>query len=133
MAHVFICHRSSDAKEAADLAADLRDRGHLVRLDLWELTTGDSIVGWMNDALSESRILVLCYSAQGVESPYIRAEWESFYSRVLAGEPLHIIPVYLTGEKAPAILHGRKVADWRTDPKRALKDIETAIARYAPP
>ena len=133
MAHVFISHRGSDSPQAEQLAVALRDRGHVVRLDTWELTTGDSIVGWMNDALSASRILVLCYSSHGIDAPFIRVEWESFLSRMLSGEPLHIIPVYLTGNKAPAILHGRKAADWMTNPHIAMKDIEAAIAKYATP
>ncbi len=51
MANVFISHRIKDNNEAANLAADIRDAGHDVWLDLWEINIGDSIVGRMKEGL----------------------------------------------------------------------------------
>lgn len=130
MASVFISHRGSDVLEAKVLAARLRANGHEVFLDHWELIAGDSITGWMNDRLGSSRFLLLCYSKEGVASPWISAEWQSFEARRLNGDHIALIPVYLTGRLGPALLADRKAVDWLADPHRAEAEVERAFAGY---
>jgi len=51
MANVFVSHRRTDAKEAKELATEIRARGHQVWLDDWEIGIGDSIVERIQDGL----------------------------------------------------------------------------------
>ena len=54
MANVFISHRRVDVEPAEKLAAQVRDAGHRVWFDEWEIGIGDSIVGRMNEGLEGS-------------------------------------------------------------------------------
>ncbi|MGH9752144.1 MAG: toll/interleukin-1 receptor domain-containing protein [Blastocatellia bacterium] len=48
MANIFISHRKSDDKPAELLANEIRDAGHVVWFDEWNISLGDSIVGRAN-------------------------------------------------------------------------------------
>src|SRR5689334_22975270 len=110
MANVFISHRGSDAGLAEKLAEDIRSAGHKVWLDIWNIKIGDQIVEQMNDGLTGSTCLILCYSASGM-APWMNIEWTSVLARQLNGEGVKILPVRLSGSDSPAILAGTKYAD----------------------
>lgn len=129
MARVFISHRGSDTAEAEKLARALKALGHVVRFDDWEVVTGDSILGWMEEATGSAGFLVLCYSAVGVDAPWVSREWLSALSRQLEGEPIRTLPVRLSGKTGPAILADIKAADWMADPARAVADLQGAIIK----
>lgn len=127
MSNVFISHRSSDSKLAERLAHDVRGAGHDVWIDLWNLTVGDQLVERISQGLTGANYLVLCYSADGVESPWISAEWASTLARQLNGERVKILPVRLSGTQAPAILAGTKYADLTIDWDRGVEELLKAI------
>jgi hypothetical protein len=85
MANVFISHRRSDDEESEDLAKEIKQAGHTVWLDVWEINLGDSIIERMNEGLEGAAYLVLCYSSSGVSSPWISREWMSALARQLDG------------------------------------------------
>ncbi|MEU4743116.1 toll/interleukin-1 receptor domain-containing protein [Actinosynnema sp. NPDC023658] len=111
MAAVFVSHRLADAHAAERLAVELRWHGHEVWLDEWEIGLGDSIVEKMDQGLTRSTYLVLCYSAAGSISPWMGREWMSALARQLDGVSVRILPVRLTGGTPPAILADIKYAD----------------------
>ncbi|MEV0584270.1 toll/interleukin-1 receptor domain-containing protein [Nonomuraea sp. NPDC050310] len=115
MASVFLSHRVPDEDAAVRLATDLRGRGHDVWLDTWEIGLGDSIVGRMNEGLTGSAYVVLCYSDHGVATPWMSREWMSALARQLDGAGVRVLPVRLTGGSPPAILADVKYADLTTD------------------
>jgi hypothetical protein len=127
MAHVFISHRRADAPEAEKLARAIRDAGHTVWLDDWNINIGDSIVGRMQEGLDASAYLVLCYSSIGVTAPWISREWMSTLARQLNGSNVKLLPVLLTGGGPPAILsdiqYADMVADWDTGVENLLRAI----------
>jgi hypothetical protein len=127
MPNVFISHRLSDNAQAELLAIDIRNAGHKVWLDLWEIGIGDSITGRMNEGLEGSSYIVLCYSDAGILSPWISQEWLNALARQLNGEGVKILPVRLTGGKPPAILAGVKYADFVNDWAKALAELLRAI------
>lgn len=111
MANVFVCHRGADTVEAERLGEELRRRGHVVRLDAWEVGVGDSVIAWMNEGVSDSAYLMLCYSDAGVMAPWISREWMSTLARQLDGANVKILPARLTGGEPPAILADIVYAD----------------------
>lgn len=115
MANVFISHRVADLAPAERLAEDIERAGHKVWLDEWIIDIGDSIVQRIDEGLSGSSYLVLCYSEAGVRSPWISREWMSALHRQLEGHDVRILPAMLTGDDAPAILADIRAADLRTD------------------
>lgn len=127
MSAVFVSHRLDDEVPAEKLAAELRAAGHDVWLDTWEIGLGDSIVAKMNDGLSGSAYVVLCYSSLGTTSPWISREWMSALARQLDGAGVKILPVRLTGGDPPAILADMKYADLTTDWAGGLRALLAAI------
>ena len=127
MSNVFISHRRADAAQAEKLAIDIKNRGHKVWLDDWEINIGDSIVGRMQEGLEVASYLVLCYSEKGVTAPWISREWMSALARQMQGAKVKILPVLLTGGNPPAILsdiqYADLVADWHTGVEQLLRAI----------
>ena len=115
MSGVFVSHRLADSSEAERLATELRNRGHSVWLDEWEIGIGDSIIGKMNEGLTTLRYLVLCYSSSGSLSAWMSQEWMSTLARQLGGAGVKILPVRLTGGDPPPILADIKYADLVAD------------------
>lgn len=111
MANVLISYRKSDEAQAERLATEVRNAGHHVWFDEWEIGLGDSVVGKMNEGLEGATYVVVCYSSSGVTSPWMSSEWMSTLARQLNGHGIKLLPVLLTGGEPPAILADRKYAD----------------------
>ncbi|MGK4567568.1 toll/interleukin-1 receptor domain-containing protein [Flavobacterium sp. 3HN19-14] len=127
MASIFMSHRIKDNDEAENLANHLRNEGHNVWLDIWEINIGDSILKKMNEGLQSANYLILCYSDEGVESEYISREWYAALHMQLQGKSIKILPVRLTGGTAPAILQDIKYADLAKDYDIGLSQLLKAI------
>jgi hypothetical protein len=127
MANVFISHRGSDAADAEKLAVAVRDVGHTVWLDNWEIGLGDSIVARINEGLEGSRYLILCYSTSGVTAPWISREWMAALARQLDGWDVKILPVRLTDGEPPAIMSDIKYADLVKDWPKGIAELLRAI------
>jgi hypothetical protein len=128
MANVFISHRKSDDREAEQLATEIRNAGHHVWLDMWDINIGDSIVERMNEGLEGASYLILCYSTSGVTSAWMGREWMSALAAQLNGEGVKILPVILTGGQPPFILKDMMYVDltrdWAEGVKRLLRSIK---------
>ncbi|HEY8601492.1 MAG TPA: toll/interleukin-1 receptor domain-containing protein [Thermomicrobiales bacterium] len=127
MANVFISHRRDDTPQAERLAAAIRVTGHTVWLDTWEIGIGDSITQKMDEGLTGSSYLILCYSAAGVTSPWMSREWYSALARQLNGRSIKLLPVRLTGGDPPAILADIKYADLVKDWAKGEAELLNAI------
>lgn len=111
MAKVFISYRNADSVSAVRLAQDIKDAGHSVWIGDWDVQVGDSIIQFMNDGLSGAVYVVVCYSDDGILSPWMGREWKSALAQQLNGKPVKILPVRLTGGEPPAILADMKYVD----------------------
>lgn len=125
--NVFISHRSADTAIAEKLARSIERAGHLVWFDLWDINLGDSIVGRMNEGLMGATYVIVCYSAAGIDTPWMGREWMSTLARQLNGRGVKLLPVLLAGAAAPAILEDIKYADLSTDWDRGLAQLLRAI------
>jgi hypothetical protein len=127
VATVFVSHRGADGNLAERLAVALRNRGHTVWLDRWELNVGESIVARINDGLSGAVFFVLCYSGIGSLSPWMSREWMSALARQLSGAQVRLMPVRLSGGAPPAILADIKYADLVADWSRGVDELCRAL------
>jgi hypothetical protein len=127
MANLFLSHRKADVAEATSLAEELRNLGHQVWFDEWEIAIGDSIVGKINEGLTGSTYLILCYSSSDVMAPWISREWMSALARQLDGAGVKLLPVRLTGGKPPAILADVRYADLVSDWAKGFAELTRAI------
>jgi hypothetical protein len=127
MANVFVSHRAADAGAARRLATELRDGGHAVWLDEWEIDLGDSIVERIERGLEGASYVVLCYSSVGVVSPWMSREWMSTLARQLEGHRVRLLPSRLSGGEPPALLADIKYADLVSDWDGGLRQLLAAI------
>ncbi|HWO25739.1 MAG TPA: toll/interleukin-1 receptor domain-containing protein [Kofleriaceae bacterium] len=128
MAKVFVSHRKSDADKARLLAQALQAAGHDVWFDEWEIEPGTSIVGLIDQGLEQSQYVIVCYSGDGVGSPWMSREWMSTLARQLSGHNVKILPARLTGALAPpAILADIRYADLVANWDRGLAELLRAI------
>lgn len=125
--NAFISHRGSDASLAERLATELKNAGVDVWLDNWEINLGDSIIERMQQGLSGSSYLILCYSADGVTAPWIGREWMSALARQLDGHVVKILPVRLSGGQPPEILADIKYADLVRDWDAGVTQLRRAL------
>ena len=122
MPTVFICHRKADTEAAERLAQEIRNAGHQVWFDEWNISVGDSIVNRIDEGLG----LVLCYSSSGM-SAWVNQEWHSALTRQLNGHGVRILPVLLTGGAPPAILADIKYANLLDSWDRGVAELLRAI------
>ncbi|HSS22470.1 MAG TPA: toll/interleukin-1 receptor domain-containing protein [Pyrinomonadaceae bacterium] len=127
MANVFISYRKADIQEAEQLADEVRRAGHQVWFDDWNIGLGDSIVGQINEGLAGASYVVICFSALGVTSPWMKREWMSALARQLNGLDIRILPVLLTGGNPPPILADLKYGDLVKDWSRGIDELLKAI------
>jgi hypothetical protein len=127
MANVFVSHRGADAEPARLLAEEIRAAGHEVWLDEWKIDIGDSIVGRIDEGLSQASHVVLCYSSAAGAPAWMNIEWHSTLARQLDNHGVKLLPVRLTGGEPPAILADIKYADLLTDWKSGLNALLRSI------
>ncbi len=129
MTTIFVSHRGVDSVPAERLASELRFAGHEVWLDAWELSVGCSIIERINDGLMRASHLVLCYSSSGIDTDWIKREWQSALALQLSGRKVKILPVRLTGGNPPAILADifflDLVTDWDGGIQRLLQELQS--------
>lgn len=127
MAHVFISHRKKDVQQAERLANEIRDAGHQVWFDEWEIEVGSSIVERINEGLEGANYVIVCYSSSDINSPWMAREWMATLARQLDGYGVKILPVVLTGGSSPAILADIKYANLLEDWSQGVSDLLRAI------
>ncbi len=126
MANCFLCHRKPDAVLVERLADELRNAGHQVWFDEWAIGVGDSIVARVDEGLTGTSYLILCYSAAG-PSDWTDREWQSSLHRQLSGQAVKILPARISGGQPPAILADIKYADLVTDWAKGVADLLKAV------
>lgn len=91
----FICHTSKDHDFVLKLAERLKSDGIDVWIDDWEMKVGDSIVGKVNEGLSESNFLLAVISDNSINSVWVKKELSSTHMRQLSKNDIIILPVLL--------------------------------------
>ena len=92
---VFLSHSSKDKDTVRPLAERLRADGLRVWFDEWMLKPGDSIPAKIEEGLEQSRILVLCMSANAFGSDWATLESYTFRFRDPLNKERRFIPLRL--------------------------------------
>ncbi len=92
---VFLSHSSGDKEIVRPLAERLRKDGLRVWFDEWELRPGDNIPSKIEAGLEQSRVLVLCMSAQAFGSDWSQLESGTFRFRDPLNKERRFIPLRL--------------------------------------
>lgn len=92
---VFLSHSAKDKGVVRVLAERLRADGLRVWLDEWAIKPGDSIPAKIEEGLENSRVLVLCMSAQAFGSEWAQLEAGTFRFRDPLNKQRRFIPMRL--------------------------------------
>ncbi len=92
---VFLSHSAKDKDVVRAVAERLRADGLRVWFDEWVLKPGDSIPAKIKEGLEQSRVLVLCMSAQAFGSDWAQLEAGTFRFRDPLNQERRFIPVRL--------------------------------------
>lgn len=92
---VFLSHSSKDKDIVRAVAERLRADGLCVWFDEWEINPGDSVPKKIDDGLEDSRVLVLCMSANAFGSDWTQLESYTFRFRDPLNKERRFIPLRL--------------------------------------
>ena len=110
---VFLSHSGKDKPIVRELAQRLKDDGLHVWFDEWEIRPGDSIVSKVDQALEESRTLVLAMSAGTFGSDWTMLEHHTWIFLDPSNEDRRFIPVRLDDNEIKDQLKQFAYVDWR--------------------
>jgi small GTP-binding protein len=96
---VFLSHSSKDKAVVRAVAELLKKDGLRVWLDDWEIRPGDHVQAKIEEGLEQSRVLVLCMSAQAFGSDWAQLEAGTFRFRDPLNKERRFIPLRL--DEAP--------------------------------
>jgi hypothetical protein len=113
---VFLNHSSKDKSIVRPLAERLRADGLRVWYDEWEIRPGDSIPHKIEKGLEQSRILILCMSANAFDaSDWAQLESGTFRFRDPLNKERRFLPLRLDDAPATGSLGQFLYIDWRTN------------------
>ena len=92
---VFLSHSSKDKDIMRTVAKRLQADGMRVWFDEWILKPGDSIPAKIEEGLEQSRVLVLCMSAQAFGSEWAQLESYTFRFRDPLNKERRFLPLRL--------------------------------------
>jgi hypothetical protein len=92
---VFLSHSSKDKAAVREIAEQLRKDGLKVWFDQWVLKAGDSIPAKIEEGLEQSRVLVLCMSANAFGADWVQLESQTIRFRDPLNRKRRFIPLRL--------------------------------------
>ena len=129
---VFLSHSSKDKPAVRDLAERLRADGLRVWFDEWEIRPGDSIPHKIDQGLEQSRVLVLCMSANAFGSDWAQLEAGTFRFRDPLNEERRFIPLRLDDAPIKGSVAQFLYIDWRPqDREQVYPKLLGACQTYA--
>lgn len=113
--HVFLSYAQADRAVAERVATALRQAGLRVWFDSWEIASGDSIAGRVQDAVVSGDLLLLLLSSSSVGSRWVRDELNAALTRELEERAIAVVPALIEDCEIPSSLAHRVLLDLRHD------------------
>ena len=110
---VFLSHSAKDREFVSSLATDLMEAGLHVWLDQWNIRPGDSFAEAIDQALKQSRFLVIVMSPDYFQSVWAQQEWHSALATEFEGGGVKLIPLLYRDCEIPPMLRTKQWVDFR--------------------
>lgn len=101
---VFISHNKADKATARLLATALVEMGVGVWFDEWNLKPGDSIIGGIEDGLTQCDVFILIWGTDAQKSNWVGTELRSIVRRRVDDQTLRIVPIIVDETPLPALV-----------------------------
>ncbi|HEX6901986.1 MAG TPA: toll/interleukin-1 receptor domain-containing protein [Thermoanaerobaculia bacterium] len=111
---VFVSYSHLDRGFVRLFSAALNKRGIDVWLDEHEFDIGEKLADRIDWAINNCGYVVIVISDSSIASAWVRYELELVLVREQTEQRTCLIPVLLQGERIPASIQGRIIADFRT-------------------
>lgn len=123
---VFLSHNAMDKAKVRRLAERLKAAGLRVWFDEWIIRPGDDIFLAIERGLESSRTMILCLSANAVNSGWVSAERSTVLFRDPTNAGRRFVPVLLSECTLPATLHRYAHVDFRDESDTAFAQLLAA-------
>jgi small GTP-binding protein len=125
---VFLSHNSRDKAVVRALAKRLKNDGLKVWLDEWEIKPGDPIGLKIEQALEQSRCLVLFMSANAFDSEWVTLERHTVLFRDPTNSQRRFIPLLVEDTPLKDTIRQFAYIDWRKKAKKEYVKLVEACA-----
>ena len=130
-AKIFISHSSEDKQFARWIAIDLKNAGHRIWFDEWDIKVGESIPRKIGHGLEACDYVALVLSKHAVESRWVENEWHAKYWDEIEKNKVMVLPLLKEDCTMPTLLKTKKYADFRSDYTQGLEDLMHALAHLS--
>jgi hypothetical protein len=132
---IFLGHSAKDREFVVRLASDLTSVGLRVWLDQWNIRPGDSFAEAIEQALKESRFLLIVMSPDYFQSVWTQQEWRYALSDEIHGGGIRLIPLLYRDCEIPLMLRSKQWVDFREQTQyqfvldRLVRDLRSLASR----
>lgn len=130
---IFISYNRQDSAFVDSLATNLVMRRHNVWLDRWELNVGDSLIGRIQEALTDSSAILVILSKNSVQSEWCKKELNSGLVRELSEKKVVVVPCVIDDCDVPLFFREKVYADFRANPDEAFAQVDNALLKFTNP
>lgn len=130
MAKIFLSHSSKDKTFVRELANNLLKLGHIVWLDEWEISVGESIVSKITTGIGQAQFVAVVLSGNSIASGWVEQEWQTKYWQEVMTRQVMVLPILIDECEIPPLLSAKKYADFRQDYKIGLIQLATSLQPY---
>jgi hypothetical protein len=130
LATVFISYSSKDKDLALRVANDLRELGHRVWLDEWQIKIGQCIPTEIEKGLAAANFIILLLSQHAVTSNWVDREWKTAYWDEVNTNSVIILPALIELCAIPKLLQTKKYASLYESYDHGLLQIMRSIEHY---
>ena len=127
---VFISYSHNDEKIIERIAAYLVKANIHIWIDKWELNFGDSLIQKIQEAITESSVLLIMLSKSSTKSEWCKKELTAGLLRELEERRVVTIPVVLEDCNIPLFMRGRYYADFRNNFDQAIVRLQDSLLRF---
>jgi len=127
---VFISYSHCDSEIVEKIATYLVSRNIHIWIDKWQLNYGDSLIAKIQDAITESSVLLIMLSTESVKSEWCKKELTAGLVRELEEKRVVTIPVLLEDCDIPLFLKDKYYADFRNDFDQTIKSLQDSLLKF---
>jgi hypothetical protein len=125
---VFLSHTMADKPTVRKLADDLRSAGVRVWIDEAEIRPGDSLLGRIENGITEMECLAVALSPRSVNSAWVQKELDMALISALSDRSIRVIPLLLETCSVPLRLRDLRWIDFRSDYNQAFGEFVRALS-----
>jgi len=132
---VFLSHSAKDREFVSQLAIDLTQAGLRVWLDQWNIRPGESFAAAIDQAIKESRFILIVMSPPYFQSVWTQQEWQYALANEVEGGGVRLIPLLYQDCDIPPMLRTKQWVDFRDQAQyrvvleRLVRDLHSLALR----